>query len=525
MKKPAVKRKKATRKTNGARAAPLRNLFSGLDADQLRRFLLEVAPTEERSVEDMIRTFLDADAAEPDDFPEAEAMSELSEELDRLRVDANGGDPEARELLTRVRDMIAKAALRDDIHPAALMILGRLFAGSHVDIGDAARASMGRIVEAGLLHEPGEAAYRELVQPLMNHLVGDDFGLHEEVRSLSAIFPDSYRSRLIEAFAADSVDRARRSAVGFLLDAEDTTALAAIRGLSASAERGDLDDTARRRIALIRPWLSSARRKALDQAFPPAPDARERIGAKVVKTVASACDGSGAASLIATVKHGARFDVVALMTKPSGLVDSTMMEKLSKAEAAQVEMSAGAVVSSADAPVETWLRLVRLALGRNLAEGAPPPFEFVRAAEALGLESLVPDVSSPADIIDSLLADIAEPDDMEAVAEAQETVIDLDTVDGWFEAGKEVEIVLSPTKTIADGAEALLESYLPRRRLFWARQCALSALALSAGSPPEASRSLALVGREILGEAPLPEIPLMRQIAETSAISFFAYRK
>jgi hypothetical protein len=525
MKKPAVKRKKAGRKANGARQPPLRALLSGLDADQLRRFLLEDVLTAERSIEDMVRTFLDADPTEPEDFPEVEAMSELSEELDRLRVDANGGDSEAREALTRVREMIAKAASRDRIHPAVLMFLGRAFAGSHVDIGDAARASMGRIVEAGLLHDPEEAAYRELVQPLLNDLVGDDFDLHEEVRSLFAIFPESYRSRMVEAFVADSADRARRSAVGFLLDPADSTALAAIRGLSASAERGELDDVARRRIALIRPWLCSARREALDRAFPPAAAVRKRSVAEVVKTVASACDGSGAASLIATVKQGTRFHVVALMTKPSGLVDSTMMGKISKTEAAQVETSASGVVSSAYAPVETWLRLVRLALGRNLAEGEPPPFEFVRAAEALGLDSLVPDLSSSADIIDSLLAGVAERDDPAAVAEAQESVLDLDAVDGWFEAGREVETVLRPTKTIADGAEALLDAYLPGRRLFWARQCALTALALSAGSPPEASRNLALVGRELLGEAPLPEIPLMRQIAETSAISFFAYRK
>ena len=524
MKKPAAKRNKVARKADSKRGSPLDTLLSGLDGDLLRRLLLDGPLTEERSIEDMIGTFLDADPDKPEDFPEAEAMSELSEELDRLRVDANGGDKEAREALTRARHMIAEAARRGAIHPAILMILGRVFAGSHVDIGGEARASMGRIVAAGLLHEPGEEAYRELVQPLIKDLVGDDFGLHEEIRSLSAIFPEDYRSRLVESFAADSAERARRSAVGFLLDGEESTALAAIRGLSASAQRGEFDDIDRRRIALIRPWLSSARLKALDWAFPPAAFARERTAAQVVKTTASACDGSGAASLIATVKRGARFDVVALMTKPSGLVESYLMEELSKAEAAQIANNARGVVASAEAPLESWLRLVRLALGRNLAGGAPPPFELVRAAEALGLASLVPDVSTPAELIDSLLADVADRDDPAAIAESQESVVDLDTVGGWFEAGEEVENILRPTRTTEDGAQALLEDYLPGRRLYWARQCALTAIALSAGSP-EVSRNLALVGREILRETPLTDIPLIRQIAETSAMSFFAYRK
>ncbi|MGO9420984.1 hypothetical protein, partial [Roseiarcus sp.] len=195
-----------------------------------------------------------------------------------------------------------------------------------------------------------------------------------------------------------------------------------------------------------------------------------------------------------------------------------------KAEAAQIANNARGVVASAEAPLESWLRLVRLALGRNLAGGAPPPFELVRAAEALGLASLVPDVSTPAELIDSLLADVADRDDPAAIAESQESVVDLDTVGGWFEAGEEVENILRPTRTTEDGAQALLEDYLPGRRLYWARQCALTAIALSAGSP-EVSRNLALVGREILRETPLTDIPLIRQIAETSAMSFFAYRK
>lgn len=527
MKKPAAMRKKVARKTtrkgNGKRASPLDKLFSGVDMDQLRRLLFDGSLNEERSLELMIEAFLEADPAELDDFPEPEAMSELSEELDRLRVDANGGDPGAREALTHARDMVAEAARQDDIHPAILMILGRVFAGAHVDIGDAARKSMARMVAAGVFHEPGDASYRGLVQPLFNDLEGDDFELHEEVRSLSAIFPDDYRSHLIEAFAADPADRARRSAVGFLLDAQHSNAHAAIRGLSAA--RGEFDDIARRRIALICPWLSSARREALDAAFPAAARAKERSAAQVIRTMASACDGSGAASLVATVKRGTRFDVVALMTKPSGLANSTLMEKLSEAEAAQIESSAVGAVPSAEASFETWLRLVRLALGRNLAGGAPPPFEFVRAAEALGLEFLAPDLSTPAEIINSLLADASDRDDPEAIAEAREMVLDLDAVENWFEAGEEVESVLRPTRNVQEGARALLERYLAGRRDFWARQCALSAVALAAGAPPEVSRSLAIAGRDILREGRLADIPLIRQVAEASATVFFTYRK
>jgi hypothetical protein len=524
MKKPAAKRKTPARKGK-KRASPLDTLLSSVDMDFLRGMLLTVsAGGDDRSLDDMIETFLSSDPADVDDMPSPEAMSELSEELDRLRVDANGGDPEAREALKRAQDMINKAAQQDDIHPAVLMVLGRVFAGAHVDIGDGARASTGRMVVAGVFREPGEEGYEDLVQPLLTELSGDDFGLHEEIRCVSAIFPTDYRARLVESVAAGSADRTRRAAVGFLLNSEDSVVLAAIRGLAAFAAGRGLDDVTSRRIDVIRPWLPASRREALGRAFPPAAFTLEGGGKKMVKTIASACDGSGATSLIATVKRGARFDVVSVMTKSAGIAECCIMEDLTKAEAADIEDGLRGFMPSAATPSEIWLRLVRLALGRNVASGSPPPFEFVRAVEALGLDSLVPDVSTSADIIDSLLADVADRDDATTIGEAHESVIDLDAVDNWFEAGEAVENALRSAADNEDGGKALLEHYLSTRRAFWANQCALTALALREASPRNQWRDLALVGRDILGDTPLANIPLMGQIADTSAIAFFSNR-
>ncbi|RBP15483.1 hypothetical protein DFR50_10839 [Roseiarcus fermentans] len=518
MKKPAAKPRKPAAKSRKKRAGPLDTMFSGVDMDALR-LLMESLPVEDRSVADMIEPFLSADPTSVEEMPEGEAISELAEELDRLRVDANGGDPRARAALSRARGMIDEAAAQDAIHPGILMILGRAFEGAHVDIGDAARASMGRMVAHGVLREPGDEAYRDL----LNNLVADDFTLHEEIRCLSAIFPADYRARLVEGFAADADEAARRSAVGFLLDPDDTTALAALRGLAAAAAGGGLDAVARRRIALIRPWLTAARRDAVDRAFPADLAAGAPVSASIVGASASACDGSGASSLIATVKRGARFDVVAVMAKPSGVADSYVMEKLTRKEVEAVQQGARGATPSADTPLEPWLRLVRLALGRNRAGDTPPPFEFVRAVEALGLGALVPDETTPADIIGSLLADFPDRDDPAAIEQAHESVLEMDAADNWFEAGEAVEAVLRPAADIGAGARALLEHHLPKRRAFWASQCALTALALKEATRPEPWRELALVGRDVLGDAPLSDIPLMVQIAERSAAAFFAY--
>lgn len=460
MKKPSAKQKTSAGQAKKKRPSPLDTIFSGVDIEGLRNMLLDAVATEDGSVEDMITEFVSAEPTSLDEMPDSDAIAELCEELDRLRIDANGGDPEAREALKRARGLIDEAAERDLIHPGILMILGRAFAGSQVDIGDPARASMGRMVLDGLFHEPGDQAYRELVQPLFNALEGDDFSLHEEVRCLSAIFPSDYRARIVECFAADARDRARRGAAGFLLDPDEAIALAAVRGLAASAARRGLDVVSRRRVALIRPWLPAARREALDRAFPPGDSASEEASASVVKTVASACDGSGAATLIATVKRGARFAVVALMTKPSGIADLYLVEDLPKVKAEALAVSARGGSTCAETPFETWLRLLRLALGRNLASGSPPPFGTVQAMEALGLEFLVPDVSTTADVIDSLLADFPARNDADMIEEAHKAVLGAEAAGDWFEAGEAVEDLLRSTANPEAGARALLEIFI-----------------------------------------------------------------
>ncbi len=126
-------------------------------------------------------------------------------------------------------------------------------------------------------------------------LAGDPFDVHAEIRSLIAVFPLSYQAALVEALAADGNARARQSAVGFLLAPDEPLALAAARGLAASAARGALDSDCRRRIEMIRAWLAPSAREALDAAIPPAAPAAPRRPANSSSAIASVCDGSGAA--------------------------------------------------------------------------------------------------------------------------------------------------------------------------------------------------------------------------------------
>ena len=83
----------------------------------LRRLLAEELPPDD-DLADMIADILSADLDDPDDIPDAEMLSELNEALNQARLDAAGGDIEARKTLKNIRAMIDEAAAQRR-HPSS----------------------------------------------------------------------------------------------------------------------------------------------------------------------------------------------------------------------------------------------------------------------------------------------------------------------------------------------------------------------------------------------------------------------
>ena len=522
MKKLATKRRKPPRRKRGAGQKDTD--FRDVDIDLLRRLLADESPSDEDDLEDMIADILSAEPDEIDDMPSADTLSELDVALDQTRLDAAGGDADARLTLKNIHAMIDEAAARDAIHPAMLMLLGRSFAAAQIEIGDAAREAMGRALDFGGFRASAEEAYRAFLQPLLSASRSGPFELNEEIGAAMSIFPLQYKSAFVERLAADTNSLARRTAVGFLLHREEPLAEAAIRGFGAA--HGELDDECRRWIETIRPWLAPARRTAIDAALPSAGGVAPRPAANVIKTVASVCDGSGASFLLATLRRNSRFIVASVMVKPKGVADCMCYEDLSKSEAAEIERALRSSTLTSEVSLASWERLLQLALGRNLECDEPPPFALVQIVEALGLDSLAPDPATPAEIIGSALADVPDGDQADTIRAAHEFMAGAELAEHWFEAGEDVEALLRMARAPGEAANALLDSYLPGRRAFWAALCARSSLALmeGAGSRDETWKHLALVGREILSDVPLSGIPLMRRIAERSALAYFMQR-
>jgi hypothetical protein len=521
MKKQATKRRKPPRRKPTAKAR-LSAPDIGAIRQRLIESLIEDAGPEDGGLEEMVEELLAAGLDAPDDMLDTEMLSEFSEALEEARINANGGDPAARETLETVRAIIDKAARRDEIDPRMLMMLGQLFAATRLDIGDAARASMARILKSAGSDGLMEDSLPSFLEPIRQASHEDPFETYDKFSTFIDILPTGHKTAAVAALAAGSDALERRVAVGFLLHPEELVALAAVRGLAGSAARGKLDPESRRRIRMIRNWLAPARRDALDAAIPTAKAGAPGGAVKLVRTMASVCDGSGAANLYATAKDGSSYLMASLMTKQSGVVEALQFDDLPKDALRSFEETASRATPTFEVSLATFSRLVELALGRNLASGAALPFALVRTLETLGLETLVPDFATPVEIIDSLLAEVAGGSGAEAVLNRRAPPLDNDIAKGWFEAGEDVDAILDTADTPEEAAQALLESYLPRRRAFWASQCALSALAMKdRASRHEVWKTLALVGRDVLSDIPVDEIPLMRQIAHTSALAYF----
>ncbi len=424
--------------------------------------------------------------------------------------------------------MFDGAARRGEIHPVYLILLGRAFAGAGLEIGDAPRAALARALGVNRIGA-GEGVYRAFLAPLFSNSGGDPFDLYEAIDPLIAIFPLNFKVEFATRLVAEENALARQVAVGFLLHREEALALAVVTAFAAAKTRGALDETDRGRIERIRPWLALPRRGAITAEFgsaregdltPPA-----AATTKIVKLLASVRDGSGASALFACLKRGARFAAASIMLKPHGVVEALLHSEISRGEMDSFEAAIRSSTPTSQIGLPTFVRLLRLALGQNIASSAPPPFALVRVVEAIGLDALVPDASRPADLIDALVEDVPERDNAETFARANDEVANSEFGENWFEAGDEIDEALTATRTRAEAATTLLHAYLPRRREFWAAQCALSALVLKDGAPAGGMwRSLALVGREIIRQRSLESIPLMRRIADESANVHFAQR-
>ena len=464
------------------------------------------------------------DVDEDEDF-----VTSLVVELSNLKVNSEGGEREAREKIHTIYELLDKALQAHSLSALDIMITGKILTDAGWAVPDnLKRAMMGALQAAspdsqgavtdGIVSSLGELARQGGQNP---------FDVCEDLSSLLAAFPAEASSVLLSDLIAGKNAGIDQAVAGFLLHPDAGLAQAVAEALATSATQTPVESSLIERLVRMRPWLPQTRQAQLDatiramrlNALPP-------VNAelpKAIKCYVSVCDGMGTRSLFVTQRAGAHYQLASVMMKVAGVAEVLVISELSKAEIDGTVRQMKAPVQVAETDLDGIARMLRLAVADNLASGNPPPFKLVEVAECLGLGPVQPDHASPMDIITGLLADVppVQTDPM-AVARAHADILESEFKYQWFEAGEALEGLLYPVKGSKQRVAKLMKAYLPERRLFWARQCAISALAMRSNEKKRHSlwKQLALVGRDIASELPLDQIPFMKQIAEVSPQAF-----
>ena len=511
--------------------------LSNFSEDDLKRFL-ETAEVDDDDI--ILDDFEDAESlfshllalceegeqADNDEF--AEVLIDLGERLGDLRVSANGGDPGARREIAAVHEMLDDALEDGILDGASLMMIAKVLSDAGLKVPKRLKkASLSLLESAPQSEADDEAGPQHLLDSLAElseELENDEFALFEQISSMFEAFPAEAAAHFVGNLVALGRGVCDRAIVGFALHREAAVATAALDALAGISAR-PVESLVIERLVRMRPWVAADRRPSLDAAIKALrQSAKAPVKAEtgtVEKVFLSVCDGAGAHQIVATTRNGRTRSVLALLIKLDGVADLAVLEDLKKADADGVLATLKSTTPIAETDIATATRMLSLALADNLASGVPPPYQLVRFVERLGLGPVTPRHDTPAEIAADCLGDTSA--DPEALARAYREIVGSEITASWFEAGEAVEDLLAATRTRQQRVKKLLASYLPQRRAFWARQCAISALALSgaAGRKPEPyALSLALIARELASDRPVDEIPVMREIAGTTATAF-----
>jgi hypothetical protein len=169
-----------------------------------------------------------------------------------------------------------------------------------------------------------------------------------------------------------------------------------------------------------------------------------------------------------------------------------------------------------------------VSLGEGLALGAPPAPGLVDMIAFWGGDAPSPAPSTAEDILAAIgapekLAGLSKAKSAALIEASGEWVERFEQSDAWFEDTGPLRAAITRART-DKGRETAVWKHLETRRLWWARQFAVSAGTLKAQIKPEPRLwlSFAAVAQALLDQRPLKRIPIMVDIMEMTLEAFDA---
>ena len=118
-------------------------------------------------------------------------MTDLVVELSDLKIDSNGGDPEAREKIQAIYDLLDNAIEGHSLHPIDMMMTGKIFSDAGWAIPDSLRQAMAEALQAAPPDTQGVTG-NDIVSSLLeiaDQAGQNPFDVYEYMNSLLAGFP------------------------------------------------------------------------------------------------------------------------------------------------------------------------------------------------------------------------------------------------------------------------------------------------------------------------------------------------
>ena len=452
-------------------------------------------------------------------------IDEVVTGLAQLNVETHGGDPQARKTAQAVSEKLDAAFSTRRFDAASLVLIAKILNDAKWAVPARLQQNLIETLNAAPPAEPSEFDLKAALHDIAEAAQDDAFAAYDSLNSVLAAFPSDAAARMVAVLAAGRSPVLLHTLAGFVLHPDPALALAAVAALKATAPTQPIESALVERLVRIRPWLTPDRQAPLDEAvralrvhaLPP----REIERMKPMRGFVMACDGMGSAGALTTLKGARHWSFAAAMTGPAGVAEVLGLERIRKSEVDATVRGLRENVVTAETDADGVGRYLQLCLGENIEARVAPPFRLVGFVENLGLGGLIPRALPPGDLVEEILAGEADMSS-QALAQAHDLAARSTLAASWFEAGEAVEHMLKPLRGGKARARAVLAGRLPERRLFWARVCAMSAfaLALDAKAPAGLSRSLALVGRDLVAGKPLEDIALMRRIAESTVFAY-----
>lgn len=463
----------------------------------------------------------------PNEDKFAGGMFMLGRALEIIQYAVEAGRAEEIALAERIRALLRAAHAKGRIDAGLLLLILNLFAAAKLDVGDDLRATMMQAMEeTGDLDDPTEGDAADVLRDLLAVAGDDPFAVHTMLAETADVMPEGHQAVLATALLGEKSETSSSAALGFLLSSsvhvrkQVCQALAQMR-----AGDGAASPVVLRRMIALRNWLPAADRPDLDAAIKSlrqkSVECAPWSAPAKAEAYVSGFDGSGMQGIFVVVPDGKKSALAAMIGRLGmGVRDAWVRGGLSKREIKSMVGATNGQIGMTPVGLDYVGLAMRQFLAANVASNLMPPFGLLAFAEAAGISSMNPEATTAEDAIHRLVCEIEParltPDAVtNAVTASFVWPIRHRLFDSWFEEGDDIDRLLSGKQPArAKRVDAVLSGPVAANRQRWGEMLAWTAITAKRQPDGPDWREIAIVARELLGDRPIDNIPIARQIAE-----------